>query len=143
MALCNRCGECVQHCPQAVLVQWSKGFPEIDFSLGECVFCARCVEVCKPAALKKRPEQHPWPYQAEIAQHCLAQQGVECRVCQEHCAQDAIHFTPVLQSVTHPRLDPQTCNACGACVAPCPAQAIRIVQPVDGVSQGIAQEDIA
>ena len=54
------------------------GYPTVDFSLGECTFCADCVNSCQPKALvRNMPEQPAWPYKAAIGEDCLPKQEVE------------------------------------------------------------------
>ncbi|MCK4326493.1 ferredoxin family protein [bacterium] len=51
--LCNRCGECIENCPNEVL-GWSDDVKEkiavLDISL--CNACGRCQERCPEKALK-------------------------------------------------------------------------------------------
>ncbi|WP_127959969.1 ferredoxin-type protein NapF [Serratia microhaemolytica] len=127
VAACTRCQQCIDACETGVLISGSGGFPEIDFQQAECTFCRRCATAC-PAELFY-PEQHPaWQQVANIADHCLALRGVECRSCQDSCEVPAIAFRPQLNGVAQPLLDQNSCNGCGACVAPCPAQAIAITR---------------
>lgn len=136
MQRCTRCGACAQACPTGIVVPGDGGFPVVDFRRGECTFCARCVDRCEPRALVRSAEHAtPWAVRASIGERCLATQGVECRVCGENCPQAAIRFRPRLGGVARPALDPEACNGCGACVAPCPAQAIRVAAP-----QSVEQE---
>jgi len=124
---CTRCDECLKACPQGIVISGDGGFPSIDFSRGECTFCGDCVNTCQPHALDRRDGAPPWDYRATIAPTCLPQQGVECRICGDFCESRAIRFTPRLGGVPLPSIDPVRCTGCGACVAPCPSQAIRIV----------------
>jgi ferredoxin-type protein NapF len=45
------------------------------------------------------------------------------------CDAGAIRFKPTLGGVTSPALDLSLCTGCGACVAPCPTQAISMKTP--------------
>lgn len=128
---CTRCNACVEGCPTGIVARGAGGFPVVDFSRGECTFCAECVERCEPRALVRSADNlPPWTLRASIGERCLAVQNVECRVCGENCPQSAIRFRPRLGGVAHPALDPDACNGCGACVAPCPASAIRVALPL-------------
>ena len=139
---CTRCGECVRQCPQGIIVQPAHGYPEINFSHGECVFCAQCVKACAPAALLfDQPEQPPWALRADIGRGCLASAGIECRVCQEQCPQGAIRFIPKLHTVAQPLLDSSACNGCGACIAPCPTQAINMFRGTGDPDHPIVLEE--
>lgn len=125
IATCTRCQDCIKACPTHILVVGDGGYPTVDFQRGECTFCADCQKSCQPQAL--RAAVSPWPYRAQITPNCLPQQGVECRVCGDFCDARAIRFAPRLGGSPLPALDAARCTGCGACVAPCPAQAITIV----------------
>jgi ferredoxin-type protein NapF len=126
LSLCTRCGECTRSCPTKIISERDAGYPVIDFSAGECTFCAGCVTACTTGALQKSVEQPPWTARAQIGDSCLARQRVECRVCGELCAAGAIRFPPVVGGSAIPQLDLPHCTGCGACVAPCPARAITV-----------------
>lgn len=129
---CSRCGDCARHCPTRIIVPGDGGFPTLDFSRGECTFCADCVRACATGALHRAgPEAPPWRQSARIGAACLAGQQVECRVCGESCPSAAIRFQLQAGRVASPVLDPAACTGCGACLAPCPTQAITIVRPTD------------
>ncbi|HEB99224.1 MAG TPA: ferredoxin-type protein NapF [Thiotrichales bacterium] len=125
---CSRCDACFTACPERILVRGRGGYPEIDFSRGECTFCGRCARACPTAALGV-PEGPPWLLKAEIDERCLAAGGVVCRTCGEQCETGAIRFRLAAGGVARPELDLARCTGCGACVAPCPAQAIRVLPP--------------
>ncbi len=124
--LCTRCRDCLPVCPQRLLVSGDGGYPTLDFRLGECTFCAACVAACEPRALLRREDEAPWPYKAQASPACLPAKGIECRVCGDYCAESAIRFPPRLGGSPMPEIDAGRCNGCGACVAPCPVDAIRI-----------------
>jgi ferredoxin-type protein NapF len=98
----------------------------IDFALGECTFCGDCVTACTPKALQRQADSPAWLLKANIGEKCLAKHQVECRICGEQCGESAIRFQPQLGGVSQPQLDSSRCTGCGACVAPCPVQAIAI-----------------
>lgn len=124
---CTRCGDCARHCPTHIIKQGDGGYPTVDFSIGECTFCAECVGACKPAALVRADPTVPaWQIRASIAENCLAHRQVECRICGEQCGEDAIRFQPQVGGIASPEIDNDKCTGCGACVAPCPTLAIRI-----------------
>jgi ferredoxin-type protein NapF len=122
---CSRCGDCIKHCPEAILIKGSGGFPEVDFQRGECSFCGDCVASCSAPVFKAINTQ-PWMLKATIGERCITHQKVVCRSCIEQCQPEAI--TLVLQpgGVGIPTLDSNLCNGCGACVAVCPTQAISV-----------------
>lgn len=123
---CTRCNDCLSACPEQIIVTGDGGFPTVDFSRGECTFCGDCVTSCKPDALITRAEQAPWAYKALIGPSCLPLKGVECRVCGDYCDARAIRFIPRLGGSPLAEIDPEKCTACGACVAPCPVNALTI-----------------
>lgn len=124
---CTRCNDCLKAFPQGILVPGEGGYPTVEFSRGECTFCADCVAACQPRALLRSGEDtSPWPYKAQVSEACLPKKGVECRVCGDFCDVRAIRFTPRIGGNPLPDIDTETCTGCGACVAPCPATAISI-----------------
>lgn len=63
---------------------------------------------------------------ATISVACLTKQGIACQSCRDACPQDAIRFRPRAGGPFLPEVDEALCNGCGACVAPCPAEAIAV-----------------
>lgn len=123
---CTRCNDCLPACPQAILIAGDGGYPTVDFSRAECTFCGECVKVCRPQALLRDNDRTPWAIKALISDLCLARRGVECRVCGDFCDVRAIRFTPRLGGSPLPEIATGQCTGCGACLAPCPSQAIAI-----------------
>jgi ferredoxin-type protein NapF len=132
-ARCSGCGDCLRACPSGILVSGEGRFPTVDFSRGECTFCGDCVAACIPGALRHTEGQAPWSLRARIGEACLAERGVECRICGEVCGASAIRFRPRVGGVALPQLDEAACTGCGACLAPCPSQAIAMSQGVEAV----------
>ncbi|OHC66763.1 MAG: ferredoxin-type protein NapF [Rhodocyclales bacterium GWA2_65_19] len=126
LAACTRCGQCLPVCPTRIIAM-VRGYPEVDFSRGECTFCGACATACKDGALP-RADDHalPWTIKAQITDNCLAHRGVECRICGDPCPVTAIRFSPRLGGPPVAEVDAATCTGCGACVAPCPVNAINI-----------------
>lgn len=124
---CSRCAACLDACPEHILVRGDGGFPEVDFSQGECTFCRACADVCRAGALDAPPAGTPWNYVARIGTACLGAQRVYCRSCGEICERSAIHFSLIPQGVPLPRVSSEDCSGCGACVSVCPTRAVEIV----------------
>jgi ferredoxin-type protein NapF len=128
---CDGCGDCIENCPHQILLM-SRGFPQVDFSKGECTFCGDCSDACPRGALERptgqapADQQFPWNYVASISNVCLAVNGTSCVRCIESCAQEAIIARPRLGGRLAINIDAANCNACGACVAGCPVNAIKI-----------------
>lgn len=126
---CSRCDECLKVCPEHIIKRGRGGFPEIDFSLGECLFCGDCVARCHDGALArtvKHDHHSPWPIKARISTRCLARSGVVCITCGEQCETRAIQFTPLPGGVRIPDISESVCSGCGACYKPCPVHAIEM-----------------
>nr|WP_285817700.1 ferredoxin-type protein NapF [Echinimonas agarilytica] len=125
---CTRCEKCITACPTDIIVKGSGGFPEIDFAQGEglCELCEKCADACPDNAFEEVRES-PWPWHIALdEQTCLAHKGITCRTCAEQCDQGAIRIRPQLGGVFIPNFSLDACNGCGACLAPCPVDAISI-----------------
>lgn len=103
------------------------GFPAVDFTRGECTFCRACEGACAPRALVAEGRV-AWSIQADVASACLALHGVHCQTCRDACPTSAIGF-PMRPGVPKPVIDGALCTGCGACVAPCPVDALRMQPP--------------
>ncbi|MGY4026374.1 ferredoxin-type protein NapF [Aeromonas rivuli] len=128
VADCSRCGDCLTACPEQIIIKGDGGFPELDFSRGECSFCGDCASACSEP-LFRPTEQSPWDYIAHIAESCLANGQVYCQRCQDSCETRAIRFIPILGRVPTPSVDAALCTGCGACVADCPVDSIKVASP--------------
>jgi ferredoxin-type protein NapF len=124
---CDGCGHCLAACPTHIIRKGRGGYPEVDFSSGECLFCGDCVAACRPGALQQRADQAPWLLRASIdAGVCVAHRGVECRSCSDPCEPRAIRMRVRVGGAAIPQLETGNCNGCGACYALCPVGAISL-----------------
>ncbi|WP_170763915.1 ferredoxin-type protein NapF [Ruegeria lacuscaerulensis] len=124
--LCTKCGDCVEACPESVIVIGSDGFPVLHAVEGPCTFCGDCAQACPTDALQiERLADWPWRATLQTAS-CLSMNGVSCRVCQDNCEQNAISFRLQPGGNAEPSLDANACTGCGACVALCPVDAVAM-----------------
>ena len=121
---CSRCYDCIDTCPEKILIKGDGGFPEINFKKGECTFCTECVESCSEDLFYSQ-EKAPWSLKAEITDDCFANKKVVCVVCKEQCETEAIKFIPKIGGMMEPELSLELCTGCGACAKPCPTNAIK------------------
>lgn len=127
---CKACGECIAACPEGVIVSDPLGFPEMDFMRGQCTFCGACARACKHNILTIDYiyDFGPWYIKPAFAKDCLARQGVNCRICADHCEKNAIRICRDRSGWNAPLVTGGDCTGCGACVAPCPVSAIRMAE---------------
>lgn len=125
---CTRCGHCLAACPEGIISAGDGGFPRLDFGLGECTFCGECTLDCEAHLFHQDPasEPLPWRHKATVSDACLTHFGVMCRSCEDACEPRALRFPLTAGAVPTPVIDSQICNGCGACVRPCPEQAISM-----------------
>ena len=124
-AACDGCGDCIRACGPAILTAGRDGRPLMHFDENACTFCSDCIRACDRGALQV---DRPWTWRALADATCLSANGVACRACQDHCDPGAIRFRLQAGGRARPEFDPADCTGCGACVAPCPADAIRLAQ---------------
>ena len=121
---CTRCNDCITACPENIIEAGRGGFPVISFANGECTFCGDCHRTCEPGALHaSSADARPWDLTVTLGADCLGEQGIVCRLCEDQCEARAIRF-PKLGGAGAPKIDRQSCTGCGACIAPCPVDAI-------------------
>jgi ferredoxin-type protein NapF len=124
---CTRCNECVEKCPENIIVKAEDGFPTINFDLGGCSFCQECVAACDAKALSIISAGYsPWDLKADISNDCISLHGVMCRSCVDSCDEDAITFQYRVGGVSQPELNQKSCTGCGFCVVTCPVDSIKI-----------------
>ena len=124
---CTTCGDCIAACPEHVLLTGDGRFPEFDPMLGECSFCNACADACEVHALDLASIGPVWMLRAQIADSCLARNGVTCFSCRDACGERAIRFAPAIGGAL-PELDLEHCTGCGGCVAVCPVSAISLAK---------------
>ncbi len=122
---CERCDDCIRACEEGILRRGDGGFPEVDFRLGGCSFCAACAKSCSHQAFEPRPSR-PWRLRIAFRDSCLSANGVTCRACGDQCDEQAICFRLQTGGRAAPILDEQNCTGCGACIKPCPTDSIRL-----------------
>ena len=64
-----------------------------------------------------------------ISDRCLLKAGVTCQLCTDQCDSRALRFDLRIRPSGAIRIDQNACTGCGACVAPCPASAIDMINP--------------
>ncbi len=124
---CTQCGDCIDACPENILLHGNLShYPKVDFLLGECTFCRSCVDVCPTQALDKNQSQ-PWQIKVTISEACLAIKNIVCVTCGEQCEARAIRFIAIAGRIPLPEINMDFCTGCGACVSPCPTQALEVM----------------
>ena len=127
LEVCTHCSECINHCPENIIVKGDGGFPEIDFQKGECTFCGECVDVCDSGALlKHNSKQQPWRITAHIKDTCLTFHNVTCSRCADECESRSIKLNYSVHGISTPEVNNDNCTGCGACVGVCPVSAIAV-----------------
>ncbi len=121
----SECARCISVCPENIIRLGKRARPEIDFRVGECTFCRACADSCPEGALDPTKDQ-PWTLTADIGVRCLGLKGVTCRVCGDACEPEAITFRLATGGIALPMVDATACTGCGACVGPCPVDAISV-----------------
>lgn len=126
---CDGCGRCIKACPTQILKAGRAGFPEVDFSSGECLFCGDCVSSCRLGALVTGKVPSPWSIKIVLdTDTCLAHRGVACSNCIDPCEPRAIRQRYQPGGVALPEVDLSLCSGCGACYGVCPVRAISLEQ---------------
>lgn len=126
--LCSRCDACIKVCETQIISRGDGGFPEVNFTKDECTFCEKCVSAC-PEPIFDLSQAAPWGLKAEINPTCLTQTGIWCQSCKDACEPRAIGFVMAVGQVPKPVINIDACTGCGACVSPCPADAIKVKKP--------------
>jgi ferredoxin-type protein NapF len=125
---CTRCDDCIEVCPEKIILRTDDGYPQIEFSNAGCTFCAECLEACNTRALEgmRSDTDQAWRHSMQITDNCLSVKGVVCRTCGDHCEVRAIKFTLLTRGRSLPEIESASCTGCGQCIPVCPADAITI-----------------
>lgn len=123
--MCTRCEKCIDVCPSSILQVADGGFPEVNFSHGECFFCTDCINCCS-VDMFDLEQDNPWTVKATISTSCLNNQTTYCRSCAESCGSEALLFEFSTSIFVSPIVANDTCTGCGACISNCPVDAIRM-----------------
>ncbi len=125
---CQRCDDCIEACPDGLIVRANGGFPGMAFARGGCDFCGACLEACRGRALVGDPEDEAgaWSHGIALGGGCIAERGVVCRSCGDACDFEAIEFRLRVGGAARPEYSPDACTGCGACIPACPVQAVRL-----------------
>ena len=125
---CTNCGDCITACPTKIISFGRGRLPVVDLSDHKCTFCGDCEAICHANALLKQADKRAWQLVASVAETCLSIQRVTCRSCGEQCDFDAIKFRLEVGGKATPEILLDDCTGCGACIAPCPVNAIQITR---------------
>lgn len=127
VSVCKECSACRDACPEQIITFDSHHQPIISFQGKECTFCGDCVSVCPSGALVKlEADSEPWNAKVVLNSGCLGEEKIHCRSCGDICEHQAIFFPLAAQGITSPKIDLEKCTGCGACVAMCPTQALKV-----------------
>ncbi len=128
VAGCTSCGDCIQACPEGILLEDSDGRPIVDFNAGACSFCGKCAESCEEHLFEDPANAVAWEMTVQVQQTCLMIQGVECRSCIDSCDTNALTFDYQIPPAGGLNLESSCCTGCGACYSVCPVAAISITR---------------
>lgn len=121
--ICVECeGICAQFCKEQI-IKIEEGVPLLDFAKGGCTYCDECALACPQGVLKVENKQKiDAGFEIDMLE-CLSWQQTMCFSCKDPCLDGAIEFLGMFR----PSINTDRCTSCGFCVAPCPAEAIKIV----------------
>lgn len=128
LGTCERCKTCSEACPQDIIFYHGEdsllaaGTPYLDFEENFCDYCGDCVRACPSGALDFEGGEKELGKAIISKSACIAFSGTLCRYCADACPEAAI----TMELFKYPKIDPDKCNGCGACIAPCIGKAIDI-----------------
>lgn len=128
LALCNRCGECVDRCPERVLRKSEEtdpvlhGLPVLSLDYGRCTFCGECADHCRSGALS-RTDGIKVQAVVHMTGNCQRTFNPACDMCADACARSAI--TVQAKSI---EINAELCTGCGECSLDCHASALAIIK---------------
>lgn len=158
LAMCIRCGNCLQACPSEILhadlslASWeSLATPVLVFRDGYCrEDCRACLQVCPSGAIRRLGLKEKLEYKIGLAavefDLCLLAYDRECEICQRACPREAVDFRWSDEEYTViPLIDAERCNGCGGCLIACPGENDweREADPMTPVRKAIRIEPLA
>lgn len=137
LALCLRCGKCVQACPyDSIKIGTEKhglgiGTPYIEPREDPCMLCHDfpCIQACPSGALRDISDVSDVEMGTAVIDEdtCIAYKGMRCEVCYRVCPliDEAItldiHMKPDddIHAIFAPVINKEKCVGCGLCVQRC------------------------